>query len=164
MRNAVIVAAIALISLGIFVGLVFRDRSVPADITNVKTDANTTIHLRRDLAVSVEVADTDAELIRGLSGSDPLPENTGMLFIFPEDGYPAIWMKDMRFAIDIIWINSEGAIVSIAPGVTPDTYPQTFKPAQTARYVLEVNAGYADARNLGVGEMTDIPQKFPPSH
>jgi uncharacterized membrane protein (UPF0127 family) len=57
-------------------------------------------------------------------------------------------MKDMLFPIDIVWIDSEYRVVSIAKNISPDTFPKTFFPTQSARFVLEMNAGTAE--NIGV--------------
>lgn len=163
MRVVTFVIFFVILVLGGLAFLAMQDPDVAQDLTLGVRTSRASIHLRPSLALSVEVADTDAARINGLSGRDPLPENRGLLFIFEEDGYPAIWMKGMRFAIDIIWVNREGEIVHIERSVTPDTYPRTFKPKAPARYVVEVNAGYTDARNVAVGDQTDIAQKYPPA-
>ena len=53
----------------------------------------------------VEIADNDEERVRGLSLREPIEANRGMLFIFDVSGNYSFWMKDMLFALDIIWIN-----------------------------------------------------------
>lgn len=88
----------------------------------------------------VSVVDTPEARTRGLSGSEPLAEDEGMLFIFDRDGRYPIWMKEMRFSLDIIWINRFGKIVHVEREVHPDTYPRAFASNQPARYVLEIPA------------------------
>src|SRR3989344_4329125 len=56
-----------------------------------------------ETTVMAEVADTLALQTRGLSGRTSLGEGEGMLFIFDQEGTHGIWMKDMHFAIDIVW-------------------------------------------------------------
>ncbi|KKW35567.1 hypothetical protein A2852_02860 [Candidatus Adlerbacteria bacterium RIFCSPHIGHO2_01_FULL_54_23] len=102
--------------------------------------------------VEVEIADSTAERIRGLSGRDPLPEGKGMLFIFESDGYHGIWMRDMRFALDIVWADAKGKIVTVARNVAPETYPKVFEPSALARYVLEVPAGFAKRNSIAEGD------------
>lgn len=162
MRALVVAGTAAVIALCLAAFFLLSEPDSASEFSTIVTETKSTIHLRADLAVSVEVADEDDERVTGLSGRDPLPDNHGLLFVFDEDGYPAIWMKDMRFAIDIIWIDREGVIVDIAQAVQPDSYPRTFSPQDEARYVLEMTAGYADARNVRVGDRTDIHEKFPP--
>lgn len=107
-------------------------------------------------SVLVMVADTLESRQQGLSGHPGLASDEGMLFIFPEDGRHAFWMKDMFFPIDIIWLSATGAVVSIAPSVSPDTYPQNFMPDAPARYVVELPAGFAHTYDLKKGDMVQL--------
>lgn len=101
--------------------------------------------------VTVEVADTDALRVQGLSGRTALPEGSGMLFVFERDDAWGIWMKDMRFAIDILWADKDGVVTTIIASISPDTYPQVFSPALPARYVLELPAGFAAKHGIAKG-------------
>ncbi|HEY4528324.1 MAG TPA: DUF192 domain-containing protein [Candidatus Paceibacterota bacterium] len=94
-----------------------------------------------DKTLTIEVADTDVERIQGLSGRETLPLGTGMLFVFENPGIHGIWMKDMKFPIDIIWLDKDMSVISKELNVSPDTYPQVFYPSREAYYVLEVKAG-----------------------
>ena len=98
--------------------------------------------------ILVEVADTNEKRTRGLSGRQSLSENHGMLFIFDYENNWGIWMKDMRFPIDIIWADSRGKIITIARNVSPGTFPNAFYPAAPARYVLELPAGETATRGI----------------
>lgn len=101
----------------------------------------------------VEVADEPAERAAGLSDRCDLAAGEGMLFLFPEDGATSFWMKQMRFAIDIVWIN-DGAIVQLdnaVPAPGPGEYPAVINPRQPADTVLEVPAGYAAIQGWAVG-------------
>lgn len=99
----------------------------------------------------VEIADTPALRARGLSGRPMLESNRGMLFAFDEPGVFEFWMPDMRFPIDIIWIDEHQIVTEVMPSITPDTYPRRFTPKAPARYVLEVNAGWASAHGINAG-------------
>ncbi len=102
-----------------------------------------------DTAFAVEIAATNEARVRGLSGSAPLAEGRGMLFIFDRAGYHSIWMKDMRFALDIIWISRTGSIVHIERNVHPNTYPKKFVSGKSAKYVLEISAGAGKGVSVG---------------
>ena len=93
-----------------------------------------------------EVADTEAERTQGLSNRNELPANAWLLFVFDEDAPHCFWMKDMKFSIDIIWMDQDKKVVKIKENVKPETYPESFCPEQPALYVLEVNAGVARHR------------------
>lgn len=109
------------------------------------------------LPVQVGVADDPDERQQGLSDRAPLSDLEGLLFIFDNSGYHGIWMKDMRFAIDIVWINEAGTIVHIEEDVRPETYPTVFRPPQPARFVLETNAYFVDSNNIAVGDQVTVP-------
>lgn len=106
--------------------------------------------------LNIEIADEPAERELGLSGRASLDPNAGLLFDFKTLGYHGIWMKDMAFAIDIIWMDQSQRVVHIEKNVAPATYPHTFKPTQLAYYVLEVNAGWADNHDLKVGDKLNL--------
>lgn len=106
--------------------------------------------------IRVSVADTESARGQGLSGRAGLAADEGMLFVFPEDGEYAFWMKDMLFPIDILWISADGTVVYMAENVSPDTYPQSFRPNAPARYVLELPAGYAEAHAVEIGDRVEF--------
>lgn len=79
-----------------------------------------------------------------------------MLFVYEEPTTPSFWMRDMNFAIDIIWVNADGQIVDVMTHITPDTYPQTFEPNQPVKYVLEVNAGFTQEHAIKAGDLVEF--------
>ena len=103
--------------------------------------------------IQVEIAQKQEEKQTGLSHRTALPEGRGMLFVFKNEEKHGIWMKDMHFAIDIVWINAQHKIVHIEHAVSPETYPASFHPALPAQYVLEIPAGYAGKKGITVGEI-----------
>ncbi len=89
----------------------------------------------------VEVADTDAKRVQGLSGRPRLAPDAGMLFLLPEPGFYGFWMKDMAFPIDLAWITPQkrvAAVETLAP-CPPDTCSVHF-PTEPVSWVLEVLA------------------------
>lgn len=107
--------------------------------------------------VRVDIVDTPELRAQGLSGRMGLDENEGMLFVFEKDGIYAFWMKDMRFSIDIIWIDANGVIVDMKENVSPASYPASFEPITTARYVLELRAGWASRHGVKTGDTIELP-------
>lgn len=106
-----------------------------------------------DTEIRAEVADDPYTRRIGLSNRESLEEGRGMLFLFEEDAPHSFWMKDMRFAIDMIWMNSNRMVVHIEEEVSPETFPRSFGPRTMSRYVLEVPAGYADKSGIKVGDV-----------
>lgn len=108
------------------------------------------------ILLRVEIVDTDVLRAQGLSGHAPLGDREGMLFIFDTDGRYSFWMKDMLFAIDILWLDAAGKVMHIAKEVSSDTYPASFTPHSPARYVLEVPAGFADQHDIQIGTTANL--------
>lgn len=113
----------------------------------VKGDA-----FRVDTCVKLEKAVTNSERTLGLSGRESLPADRGMLFDFQTPGEYCMWMKDMRFGLDMMWLNEQKEIIYIIEGVTPETYPKSFCGPAEGLYVVEVNAGIVKAADLRVGQ------------
>lgn len=104
----------------------------------------------------VEVANDEQERKRGLSGRQALAGDEGMLFVFSRPGFHCIWMKDMRFALDIVWLDAQKRVIQILEQVGPDTYPESFCPARPASYVVELNAGQVQAAGIKPGQVVQF--------
>lgn len=107
---------------------------------------------RQHCALRVSVADTMATQEKGLGGRLSLPQNQGMLFSFNNESTHCFWMKDMHFSLDMLWIGQNKQIESIESNVSPSSYPTTYCPNVAAKYVLEINAGEAQALGLNIGQ------------
>lgn len=153
-RHAVIVAGATLL-----VALIYVDfPGAPGSETVARgsvASTSPTIQLKGQ-TIQVTIADTPEKRMQGLSGHAELAENEGMLFVFAEDGRYSFWMKDMKFSIDVLWISADGTIVDIAQNVSPDTYPASYTSKADARYVLELRAGWVQARNVSIGDRVGI--------
>ena len=112
------------------------------------------------VAVTVELARSVQEQVRGLSGRRDLAPGHGMLFVYPRPQPVGIWMKDMRFSLDILWIR-DGRIVHIVEQAPPLTSvgPERVYTA-TADLVLEVPAGFSAREKIRLGDpvKVDIPR------
>jgi hypothetical protein len=87
--------------------------------------------------LAVIEAETHRSRRRGLSRLDALDPDDGLHI----PATPSIHMFGMRFALDLIWLDGDGAIVR----VDYDVQPRRFRTCTRARSVIEVNAGRADA-------------------
>ena len=111
----------------------------------------------KTLPIEAKVVTSPGDRKKGLSGQNSLPLGQGMLFVFENKGLYGFWMKDMKFAIDIIWLDENKKIVDIAqmaslePG-KKDKELTIYKPRADALYVLEINAGLSSLHNLQIGD------------
>lgn len=102
----------------------------------------------------VQIADTPALRERGLSGRSSLAPLDGMLFVF--DRPSTLWMKDMLFPLDIIWISPDGKVADVTEDAQPQSYPERFSSINAAMYAVEVPAGFVRQHHIGVGDRVSI--------
>jgi uncharacterized protein len=137
------------------------EQALPEDLPPPEPPAAAPLAVFQSVAVTLEVARTNAERGKGLGGHAPLGETEGMLFVFEQPALHAFWMKGMLFPLDLIWIEN-GAVVHIErdapyyPPETPDLRLPIYAPAATASYVLEVNAGFTAFHGIEVGAPVDL--------
>jgi len=101
---------------------------------------------------NVTIADTAKERENGLSGWERLGDNQGMLFVYTDAGQYCMWMKDMRFTIDLVWLDSNKKVVGTKANATPDSYPEAFCQNNDAQYVLEVPEGTIAKQGIKPGD------------
>jgi uncharacterized protein len=105
--------------------------------------------------INIEIADEESERMQGLMYRDSMPEMSGMLFIFDVEEPLNFWMKNTRLPLDIIYLNTEHKIVSIARNTKPYSLEQ-IPSEKPARYVVEVNAGFSLRHGIRVGDLVEF--------
>lgn len=102
----------------------------------------------------VEIADTPEKQALGLMFRDSMPDDEGMIFIFPNETPRSFWMRNTRIPLDIMYFDKDLKMVSISADTPPcrvsrcPSYPSTGP----AMYVLELNAGKASELGVGPGD------------
>lgn len=114
--------------------------------------------------VTAEIADTFETRARGLGDRNGLLPGWGMLFISPQPAVQNFWMKEMRFCLDIVWIEG-GRITGAAENVCPqpgasDSALAVFSSQIPVTYVLEMPANWL--RDNGFGAGTTVSIALPP--
>jgi len=103
------------------------------------------------------VAQTEADREHGLSDTSSLPQDQAMLFVFPSSGHPAIWMKDMNYPIDIVWLSNDKTVVHTVENAQPSSYPDTiFQTDNDSRYVIELPAGTIEKTDINSGDKAEF--------
>jgi uncharacterized membrane protein (UPF0127 family) len=105
---------------------------------------------------NLEVARTEAQQEKGLMKRDAMEGDHGMIFVFPEQVVRSFWMKNTRFPLDILFLDSGGKVVSIHQMRAYDeTNTSSDLPAQ---YAIELSKGAAGASGVKVGDVLQIPK------
>lgn len=106
--------------------------------------------------VNAAIAETGDQRYLGLSDAESLPQDAGMLFVFPSPRESLTFvMREMDFGIDIVYADAEGTIVEIhdapAPGPNEDGSEQRYP--GSGQYVLEVPYKWTDRNGVAVGDV-----------
>jgi uncharacterized membrane protein (UPF0127 family) len=113
--------------------------------------------------IRAKVADTEHLRSMGLSYTEKIDDNVGMLFVFDDVSTKNFWMRGMYFNIDIIWIDENKQVVGFFENVSKDTFNQKnpeqskiFRSPVNTKYVLEVNAGTIEKLKIKTGDNLDF--------
>ncbi len=98
----------------------------------------------------VYLATTPEQQRRGLMFVRSLPERTGMLFVYDDDGVRSMWMKNTYISLDIVFARGDGTISSVIHDTQPLSL-SSLSATEPVRFVLELNAGVARRLNIGAG-------------
>jgi len=143
MKNRVLTSVIAMIFAIIFLGTGCA-ASPPAVLLKGKT-------------FTVDLALTPEDQRRGLMFVDDLPDDHGMLFIFPRPAPRSFWMKNTRIPLDILYFDETRSLVSVASARPCVADPCPGYPSRgPAQYVLELNAGTAERLGVAPGDPLEL--------
>lgn len=142
-----------LIFLGLFFGGIIGVGPYLANIRKIEQRVQIFVN---DQIIIADVAKTEKERSAGLAGREALGVNEGMLFLFDEPGKYGIWMKGMKFPIDIVWINGSRVVgiderVPTADGGMKENDLVVYYPPDEADKVLEIASGRARLLRLAAG-------------
>lgn len=108
-----------------------------------------------DQNFKVTVVSSQQELEIGLSKTNSLPQDQGMLFLFKKPDYYSFWMKNMKIPIDIIYINNDTIVTIIDNAQPPKNNNENliiYTPIEPSNKVLEIQAGLSKKYNFKNGD------------
>ena len=139
---------IFLSGLAIVLLIIFLSKKSQSKYTNVKIGST---------EVKAEIADTHLKRVKGLMFKKELPENEGMIFISGSEGHHGIWMMNMSFPIDIIWISKDMKVVDIVKDAQPcGLICPIHTPKEKALYILEVNSNFTQKHKIEIGSTLEF--------
>ena len=108
--------------------------------------------------VQAAIADSWAKRYVGLSETDRLPADRGMLFVHGGVDERTYVMRNMSFGLDVVFADADGTVTAIheapAPGPGEDGADQRY--TGQAKYVLEVNRGWTTEHGVEAGDRLEF--------
>jgi uncharacterized membrane protein (UPF0127 family) len=104
---------------------------------------------------TLEIANDSAEREKGLMRRDSMPDNHGMIFVFPQEQKLGFYMRNTRIPLDIVYVSAAGVVVSVK-SMRPYDATTVWSDAP-AKWAIELNQGQAAACGIKVGDALIIP-------
>ena len=159
MKNIMIIIGIV-IGIGVLGTLYFNETS--QDIMEFDESINYSQVIiyttNSEIMVNVEVADTPQKQSQGLMYRENLKLDHGMLFIFDDESILSFWMKDTLIPLDMIFVDKTFRIINVVDNALPcniEPCPD-YSSEKPAKYVIEVNAGFAKTNDIEPGGFISI--------
>jgi len=102
-------------------------------------------------AFTVELPVTQQQQDTGEMFRTFIPPNAGMLFVWPQPQISQMWMKNCPVPEDMVFINPDGTIASIAEMTVPYSTATISSNAPVAA-TLELQGGITAADDISVGD------------
>ena len=110
-----------------------------------------------EVEFSIEVADDDMERAQGLMSRTSLPENAGMVFLYPEPTDGAFWMKNTLIPLSIAFFDADGTILRILDMEPCRSDPcPLYDPGTPFTGALEVNRGAFERLGVREGDRIEL--------
>ena len=119
---------------------------------SVKDGDTYTLKVKDYPTFNISIAISPEARKKGLSGRSTLSSGTGLFFIFDSLSYQSMWMPDMNFPLDIIWLDENMRVVNVNYNVKPCETDdcQSYASVKLVKYAIEMRAG--DANKYGLLE------------
>lgn len=116
----------------------------------------------------IELALTEAQCARGLMKRTHLPDDAGMLFVFPDEQPRSFWMKNTLIPLDILFLDARGKVVAthtmpverpLRPGENEQLYNlmlPSYASGAPAQFAIELNAGQIQLNGIQIGDTIEL--------
>ena len=99
--------------------------------------------------LNVEVAATPESRTIGMMYRRMLPEDWGMLFVFPEAAIYSMWMANTYIPLSVAYLDAQGRVINIRD--MPPLTHSSYSAGDNALYAIEANQGWFAKRGIGPG-------------
>ncbi len=105
----------------------------------------------KEISLTIELADDPEELATGYMFREGVPEGTGMLFDFGEPREANMYMRNVPFGLDMLFLDEDGTVLAISKFVQPNS-ERRINPGFPVKGVLEIGAGKVDELGINPGD------------
>ena len=120
-------------------------------------DASRDIDITKYLS-EIEIVSKYEDRKKGLMYRRSIPNNYGMLFVWPYEGQQCMWMKNTYVPLSVAYMDIRGKIIGIYDMVpfSKDSVCST----KAAKYALEVNSGWFEEKDINIGDSIEVKKLF----
>ena len=120
-------------------------------------DASRDIDITKYLS-EIEIVSKYEDRKKGLMYRRSIPNNYGMLFVWPYEGQQCMWMKNTYVPLSVAYMDIRGKIIEIYDMVpfSKDSVCST----KAAKYALEVNSGWFEEKDINIGDSIKVKKLF----
>lgn len=115
---------------------------------------------RHTVEVALEVANAPEERRIGLMNRESLELDRGMIFVYPDEGPRAFWMKNTLIPLDMVFLDSEFRVLNVETAQPQPNASEVdlnrYRSDGEAQYVLEFNAGFAAEHGIEAGDQLKL--------
>jgi len=168
-RNIIILLAVISLALltGFFFNYLNKKELKPVVASSIPNILEVKIPERKWKIKNIQIGSKNYEIYitesrenqtTGLAAFEEIKENQGMIFEFPEEDYHAFWMKNMKFDIDMIFLDQNNQVIQIFENVQKSSYKsdtdfQTYMPKLKSKFVIEIKSGETKKNGLRTGDV-----------
>lgn len=110
--------------------------------------------------ITVEVADTPEKRRYGCMFLSELPDDRGMIFVYPTPRRMGFWMRNTRIPLDILFLADDGAIVNAHMSMKPLSDTPSYPSAGPVRFALELPGGWLKKHGVWVRKRVTLPPEL----
>ena len=120
-------------------------------------DASRDIDITKYLS-EIEIVSKYEDRKKGLMYRRSIPNNYGMLFVWPYEGQQCMWMKNTYVPLSVAYMDIRGKIIEIYDMV-PFSKDSVCS-SKAAKYALEVNSGWFEEKDINIGDSIEVKKLF----
>lgn len=135
----------------LLLGIIVMPRVQAHAVEFSRTKLQVVTQAGKQFPFTVELAETPEQREQGLMYRDSIPDDGGMLFLFPKPQVATFWMRNTFIGLDILFVARDGRIVNIHERAVPGSLA-IISAAGPVTAVLELRAGLTGRLGIRAGD------------